>query len=428
MIICNNCGTQLPDGTRICTFCGADLAVTGFTSIADPQPSPPQQQYIEPYSGAYQAPVSGSYYGQQTVIAQQNGSRKTILIIAAIIVIAAIAGIIWMLTSGYYSPYGKPISADSPVKSQDVRISNAGNESPVAVTDDQIYVIRSSNENYSINRVEENGSYTEIYSSPLLMSSLNGYAGRLYFLSSQNGINGIFSVDTSGKNFKEEKLDNDIDSLFVYGSNLYYTLKNYGADGQGAAVFRIDLLTGNLSSIAAADNAFIYNVIEYNDRIFIQYHDGSDYCGHIMTGPADGSSKIKKVDVLGDNEDMYGMTVSDGLVYFSNLRDSYDGNVVTELYSMSLGCTDAKLIGDFGGYQMLTVGDYIYYADIYNTDTEDRSISYQFRRVNKNGKDDTKITDDHVYRFGYDGNKIWCFDADNYSYFWISTDGKSSGS
>ncbi|MHA1552434.1 MAG: zinc-ribbon domain-containing protein [Candidatus Heimdallarchaeaceae archaeon] len=47
---CNNCGTNLPEGTKFCTNCGADNAVAAKPSHAQPQQVTTQYSGTQPYS------------------------------------------------------------------------------------------------------------------------------------------------------------------------------------------------------------------------------------------------------------------------------------------------------------------------------------------------------------------------------------------
>lgn len=68
-MVCQNCGTQLPDGTPVCSTCGAPLMA-------------PQQPYMDPNQAAYGAPAAP---------AKKNNTGMIVGIIAAVVAIVIVA-------------------------------------------------------------------------------------------------------------------------------------------------------------------------------------------------------------------------------------------------------------------------------------------------------------------------------------------------
>ena len=75
-MVCQNCGTQLPDGTPVCSTCGAALVA-------------PQQPYMDPNQPVYSAAP-----------AKKNNTGLIVGIIAAIVAIAIVAVVLVKVLGG----------------------------------------------------------------------------------------------------------------------------------------------------------------------------------------------------------------------------------------------------------------------------------------------------------------------------------------
>ena len=126
MVICTNCGKNIPDTAALCSTCGMSISASLSQPISEPPAYiPPQQSYMPPLSpqsgymyppqpAQYYMPPQQTYYGQQqnvppiyqqgpavnvTVVTNTSASSKsnTPVIIEVILSIFGIYGVGWLM-------------------------------------------------------------------------------------------------------------------------------------------------------------------------------------------------------------------------------------------------------------------------------------------------------------------------------------------
>lgn len=113
-MICEYCNSQVPDGSKFCTYCGAQLQAAGVSAM--PQDATPQEQMATPAYQPYQQQQEQPYQQQQqqpytapSATASGMPSKGAAI---ALIVIGFLCGIIWgVIGIVMYSGMSKAIEA-----------------------------------------------------------------------------------------------------------------------------------------------------------------------------------------------------------------------------------------------------------------------------------------------------------------------------
>lgn len=370
------------------------------------------------YCGVY-LPVSSKICGRSGVTISRG--MNLVRLIGALVCVAA-----FLLFSGCTVSDPVAYMDDKYGSSDEVELNaaNAVNMSGVLQTKDGCYIIAGGKgRKYEIRWYPGGGSsYEVLYSSVNTLRCLAKLGDRIFFVNGDGIDAHLVSVSESGQDMKTELEKYNVQSVFVYGSRMYYVCNGYGSSGSAALVGVMEASGSGGQVLKVLESSDIKRVLEYKGRVYILYSSSSDYKGHVMvmnTGDADSAHQVSLVG--GANEDIYSIVPLGGRVYFSNVSGGSEYGIRT-MYSMAPDCSDISEVASVAGSYMVGYGDHIFYVSV---KTDGNENSYELHSIRNDGTNDAFICDRPMIDIGIVYGRLYYNDPENSEYCRMMTDGGS---